>query len=244
MKSTSLVLLLVTGIAGVAMLWSENSAQAQFRVGVGVPGRWYRPGGYGYGGWGYGGWGWNAGASTVAGGYGEGMSQVIRAQGQANKDNAQAQLTLEEARTRNIENNQKAADTYWAMRDQWRQQRDEHWQQASERSARSRANAESNNVRARQQGLGPDDFDSVTGKILWPEVLEAPTFEEYRTKLDDLFQHRTLTGGSAGSNTRAEIRSTTSDMREALRQQISTIPTADYIAARRFIDGLAFEGRS
>jgi hypothetical protein len=242
MKRTSFVLLLVVGFAGIAVLWSENSAQAQFRVGVRAPGRWYRPGGYGYRG--YGGWGWNAGASTVAGGYGEGMSQVIRAQGQANKDNAQAQLTREEARTKNIENNKKAADTYWAMKDRYRQQKEEGYRRDAERAAKNRTNLDSSGVRPRYQGLGPHDFDSVTGRILWPEVLQAPSFEEYRTKLDDLFEHLTLTGGAAGSKNSEEIKSTTTAMRGALKQQISDLPPADYMAARKFIDGLAYEGRS
>ncbi|TWU13926.1 hypothetical protein CA54_27680 [Symmachiella macrocystis] len=244
MKSTSFVLLLVTGFTGVAMLWSENSAQAQYRVRVGGARRWYRPGGYGYGGYGYGGWGWNSGASTVAGGYGEGMSQVIRAQGQANKDNAAAQLTREEARTKNIENNKKAADTYWAMKDRYRQQKEEGYQRDAERRAKNRANLESSSNGPRYQGLGPDDFDSVTGKILWPEVLQSPDFEEDRAKLDDLFEHLTLTGGAMGAKTSDEIKSTTVSMRETLKQHVSSMPSADYIAARKFIDGLAYEGRS
>lgn len=240
MKRTSFALLLVAGIAGGVVLWNENSAEAQYRVGVGG-GRWYRPGGYGYG---YGGWGWNSGASTVAGGYGEGMSQVIRAQGQANKDDAEARLTREEARTKNIENNQKAADAYWAMKDRYRQHKESERQRNAERAAKNRAKLENADIGPRYQGLGPDGFDSVTGKINWPTVLQTSDFEEYRTKLDQLFEYRTLIGCAAGSTNSKDIKSATDAMRDALKQQITKLSPDDYIDARKFIDGLAYEGRS
>lgn len=238
MNRTSFAILLVVGIAGAALLWSENSAQAQYYVRG--RGAWYRP--YGYGGWG--GWGWNAGGGTVAQGYGEGLSQVIRARGQAEKDNAQAQLTWQEVRSKNIENNEKAADAYWAMKERYQQRRETERQQNAERAARNRAQLESAGNSSRMRGLGPDGFDPVTGKINWPLALQAPEFEEYRAKLDQLFEHRTLIGDAAGPEIRQEILATTNAMRDALRQQITSMASEDYIDARKFIDGLAFEGRS
>ncbi len=244
MKNKSWFVLLMGGIAAVVILCSDNATQAQVRVGVGVPGRgWYRPTGYGYG-WGYGGWGYNPGASTVAGGYGQGMAEVIRAQGEANQSNAQARLTLEEARTKDIENDKKAADAYWAMRNRWRQEREAQRQENAERAARNRERLASEDSGPRNQGLGPDAFDSVTGQINWPPVLQTPQFDEYRAELNELFEHRTLVGAASGRETSQQIKATTDAMRDELKEQITQMSPDDYIAARKFIDGLAYEGRS
>jgi len=236
-------MMLAFALTGLCLICMENSAQAVIVRG-GYGGRWYHPyyRGYGYGRYGYGGYGYGGG--TVAEGYGMGMSQVIRAQGQYNKDAAQAQLTREEARTKNIENNKKAADTYWAMRERHDQYKDQQRQQKKARAEANRAKLEETESAPRYRGLGPDDFDSVTGKINWPELLMQPRYDEYRSKLDDLFEHRTLTGGAAGEANSDAIEDTANAMREALKDQIKDLPADDYIAARKFIDGLAFEGRS
>ncbi len=237
-------------LLALTLLGSDPTAEAQVRGGAaGVRvgrgygrgyggGRWYVPGGYGYGGY-----GWGSGGSTVAEGYGQGMAEVIRAQGQYNQDNAEARLTNEEARTKYIENKKKAADTYWEMKDRHRQYKEEERQREEERAAKGRARLEQNSPSPQRPGLGPDDFDPVTGAIHWPEILQKPEFADSRKQLDSLFEHRSLTGGATGSKNSDAIEATTKAMREQLKKQISTIPAMDYIAAKKFLDGLAYEGQ-
>ncbi|HTI50672.1 MAG TPA: hypothetical protein VL475_06970, partial [Planctomycetaceae bacterium] len=71
------------------------------RVGVGY-GVGYGLGGYGYGGMGYGMGGYGGG--TAAGNYLQGMSQVVRAQGQYNEQTSRAMINYEDARTKYIDN--------------------------------------------------------------------------------------------------------------------------------------------
>ncbi len=245
------VLCLVTVTLLAASMWESNdTASAQVRRGrIGrrggiAVGRWYQPYGvYGIGYGGYGGYGWGYGGSTVAEGYGRGMADVIRAQAEYNQADAQARLTREEARARYIENKKKAADTYWEMKENHRQYKEEQRRAQEERAARGRAKLEASQTSSKMQGLGPDDFDPVTGKIHWPELLQQPEFDATRAKLNDLFEHRTLTGGAAGEENSDDIEAATDAMRAELKKQIRSVPAMEYMAARKFIDGLAYEGR-
>ncbi len=228
-------------VLSTLLLGNVYSAQAQVGLAVGMGlnaatgGRWYQP--YGYGG--YGGY---YGGGTVAEGYGRGMADVIRAQGESNKANAEAQLTREEARARYIDNNKKAADTYWAMKDQYRQEQAAERQRKKERADKNRKKLEYSQAQSQMRGLGPDDFDPVTGKIQWPEVLQQEAYAKYRTELEGLFEQRTLTGRSAANG--ESIQSAAAAMRNELKQHIAKIPSMDYIAARKFLEGLAYEGQN
>ncbi len=226
------VLLGVVSAVGVKYVRAQAGLAVGMGLGAATGGRWYQPYGWGYGG------------GTVAEGYGRGMADVIRAQGQYNQAAAEAQLTREEARSRAIENNKKAADTYWAMKENYRKEQEQKRQRLRRRSSANRAKLESAPRSTPQRGLGPDDFDPVTGRIDWPATLQTDNFAKYRKQLDELFEHRTLTGGAAGQDNSEAIKSATTAMRNELKRHITEIPSMEYMAARKFIDGLAYEGRS
>ena len=152
-----------------------------FGVGVGL----------GYGGYGYGG-GWGGG--TAAGNYMNGMSNVIRSEGEYNLLTSQAGVNNEEARSRYLDNKKKWWHNYLEMSEQ-------HQQLDAERYAPT-------NIRPRPSpsppsptspGSLPDVLDPVTGQINWPETLSAPAYEDLRKEIEQLFELRAKTSHTAGT---------------------------------------------
>ncbi len=209
------------------------------RVGVGYGGygRGFA-GGYGLGGWGMGmGYGWGGGG-TAAGNYAQGMSQVIRAQGQFNKDNAEAGIKYEEARTKYIDNKKKWTDTYFAMREQ-------NQSKQAEKFERSRHSTETLTQAARSgvpRPLSTETFDPITGRIAWPEILQTTEYMALREDVEHLLELRASTSGGGGYA--SKIHTDVEQMIALLKSNIQNLPSNDYIIARKFLDSLAFTVRS
>jgi hypothetical protein len=123
-------------------------------------------------------------ASTAAEGYGRGMADVIRAQGEANAKNAEAASTLEDARTKNIDNRLKATEAFYERR----RIRNEY--KSAERAQRRYTVSR----RSELAPLQPQEVDPTTGSIDWPELLTAPEYTEYRGIFDQIFAQRAASG--------------------------------------------------
>lgn len=231
MKPTlSVVCAAALGIAAGAL---APEAQARWfnPVGVGVYGGLGR---YGYGGYGYGGYGWGGG--TPAGNYMQGMSQVIRSQGQYNEQTSRAMINYEDARTKYIDNQKKWTETYFAMREL-------NDSKQAEKRERNRHSPETLTLAARSSAPGPlssEVLDPLTGKLHWPDVLQAPEYAGPRTRIEQLFEVRASTGVNNGHETFLA----TQQMIEILKSNIQTLPANSYIAARKFLDSLAYSARS
>jgi hypothetical protein len=82
------------------------------------------------------------------------------------------------------------------------------------------------------------------GRIQWPGLLLAGGYRELRHSLEELFRRR---AGTVPPEQQAELRGAilnlTSRLNAELKQQIAGYRPAEYIAARKFIDGLRNEAR-
>lgn len=189
--------------------------------------------GYGYGGYGYGGYG----GGTAAGNYLNGMSSVIRSEGEYNLMTSAAGVNNEEARSRYLDNKKKWWDNYLQMSEQ-RSAID------AQRYAAAKHSPEALNVAAKSElprALGPDMLDPVTGRITWPEVLQDSQFADQRKDIEQLFELRAKTSHSAGTG--QKIRLATAKMSDMLRKEIQQIPANEYMAARKFLDSLDYAVR-
>ncbi len=195
----------------VAILLACQIAEAQYVV------RPYYRSRYGYGSR----YGYNSGS------YANGMANIIRAQAQAN-------LTNEQARSVAIDNHKKWAQNYFQLKEE-RQAYDARQREKNKSSPETlEAVAKSNLPRE----LGPDSLDPVTGHITWPDVLQKAEYAAQRTELEKLFAQRVETGQAAA--TFDPIRAQTAAMAEHLRQHVTGIPAKEYMAARKFLDGLEY----
>jgi hypothetical protein len=174
-------------------------------------------------------------ATTPFEGHARGLSEIIRASAAYNRMTAEAMDKMTEAARKDMRNREEWTHTYFRLREANRTYR--------EKEQRPPPSME-DIVRYAQMGkperLSPGELDTVSGRIAWPEVLQADGFTNDRERLEDLFVDW-IHYGSLSLEHRQEIHDTTDAMLDELQERIHKLPPADYMAARRFLEGLAYE---
>jgi hypothetical protein len=176
-------------------------------------------------------------ASTVGESWAKGMSDVISAHGNANLANSEAAINAESARTQNIQNAKLSTDTYFQMRKDNKAFRE--WERGPKPTMEDLARYAQ---MGRPKRLTPGEFDYVTGRINWPKLLQQSSFEEERVNLDALFAKRAEAGGISFEE-QMGIRDTTNAMLAKLVSQIQELPANYYMAAKKFVESLAYESQ-
>lgn len=210
---------------------SSSTADAQVRL------RWFRSPFY-YAGvpYPYGRYGYRFTSNPIEGAR-YGMAEVIRARGQAYEARARGMINYEEARSKYLDNRKKWTETYWELKRMGEAERRKEFEETRARQEAYLA-AKGSSYPPR---LSPSELDPTTGKIYWPEPLTADIYAELREELEELFVLRAYTGSSRRYG--AEIHEKARAMQGLLKEQIRSMPTGEYIAARNFLESLAFEGR-
>ncbi len=199
-----------------------------------------RVGGYGggYGGYG-GGWGgWGGYTGTIAGSYLQGLGAAASGAGQYNLATSEAARQIEAARAAYLQNQMTALNDYFMAREANRQFREDM------RTPRlTPEQLYQVNLSRLPKRLRLDQFDPVTGKINWPDVLKLNELDAERKKLDELFASRTHDNSGVGSENYHEVQMTTHDMLAKLHDDIKVLSPSEYLAGVNFLDSLAFEAR-
>ncbi len=181
-------------------------------------------------------------ASTLAEGYLRGRADLSRSAGLYNFYTSQALINREAARSRYIENRAKERRAHFELRRMARADRAARI--ASRR--RSRASRESharNSKVSLTKRLSIEQLNPVSGKIAWPLSLNAPRFAQFRNRLESLFANRSVDNSGLDSQNYRDIRMVTKQMKHRLRLHIREYDPVSYIAAKKFIDSLAYEAR-
>ncbi len=218
MNTTRTISVVVIGL--MLPLVDPIGVQAYYRVGFG----------YGFGGAG------GYGGGTPQSYYLNGMSNVIRAQGQAAVGYSQAAVNVEEARSRYIDNQKKWSETYLEMK----RSHDAAVEEKQERDKELLQTHLANRKPQTPARLSFAQLDPGTGRITWPVVLRSDEYATARQKIEDLFALRARVNGSVPTS--HEISVGVADLRALLRARISAMSPNEYIAARKFLDSLAYEG--
>jgi hypothetical protein len=188
----------------------------------------------------WGGYGYNRGgyASTAAQAAAYGMSEMMRAQGYQNLQNAEAAKNWEEAKTMEIQNRLRWTETYFEMRKVNREAKAaEQGPPVTQEQAIRMAKM------AAPPRLGSTQLDPVTGHVAYPPVLMDDIYADYRKRLDQFFADRAAAGGSVQYSEMREFQSNVSKFIDVLKQNVSNYPAGDYGKARTFLDSLAHEAR-
>lgn len=175
-------------------------------------------------------------SSTLQEGIGRGIGQVWRAKGEYNRATAEAAINFAEARRRETENHKQWVQTYFDTREINRQARE-----ADLKTHRGSADDWARLALAsRPRPLSAGELDSATGKIRWPDMFRSEEFAAYRAQVEKAFADRAY-HGMMGSEARATVAQATDQMLASLKSHIHDMPASDYMQARRFITGLAYE---
>ena len=185
---------------------------------------------------GYGGWG-GYHASTAAEGAMRGMASVVRAAGDYNLSTSAAAINMSQARRQEIQNAQDFTNAYFDMRKVNREAR------AAERAPRA---SQEELIRIAQAGVPKRptsrQLDPVSGKIHWPALLQTSPFDKPRGELDRAFSQRAQYGALDYEELQT-VSQAAQAMLDQLAEQVASVPPADYIAAKRFLQSLAYEAR-
>lgn len=186
--------------------------------------------------WGYG-YGYQGRAATVGESRARGVADIIRAAGQTNLRNSEAAINYQSARSADLDNRLKFAETYFAKRQVNKQYRDENRRPTpTEEQLFRRAQS------ARPKRLSPTQFDPVSGKINWPLLLTDDRFAAEREQLEPLFA-KLAHDGRLGLDDVNEIQRVAASIQASMREIIRDVPSSDYLAADRFMRSLIFEAQ-
>jgi len=166
------------------------------------------------------------------------QADVIKAAAEANTANAKVLQTLQQVRSLALDNNLKAAKTFYEKRKLYEASRALRNRKRPSREDLIRYSKNSAPKRPANYQLEP-----VRGTIYWPEILRHDEFLEHRLELDCLFARRKTTDGSPGSDVSRDVQQVAMQMRQQLQAMIRRLPPAEYLTARKFIDSLAFEAQ-
>jgi hypothetical protein len=177
-------------------------------------------------------------ASTAAESYARGHAAAVAAHGYYNLMTAHARVVHAEAARREIENREQRIDSYFAMRAKNRQER------AAERGPRpTTEQLQRIAARGKPAPLSPSEVDTSTGAIAWPILLQEDDYRTFRTDMESVFAQRAATG-NLSPDAVGKAKQTTEAMLAELKSHVRDVSQQDYIAARRFIESLAYEVRS
>jgi hypothetical protein len=223
----------------VLVLWGALAAAQDGRGSWGVP-----AGGYPYpsmpaGSYGmYGGYGYLPydHASTLEEGLLRGQAAWLRAYGQGNYWNAQAMKDAETAYAQDLENRKRALETYCELA------RINQEARAAQRGPRpSREDAIRYAKEGFSQPLPSTQFDTTFGVLRWPELLQRPEFAKQRMAIDRLLPDFCLRPDEVGCDTCGQITRLAVELEGKLKQEINSVNPMTYLAAKKFIESLAYE---
>jgi hypothetical protein len=175
------------------------------------------------------------GASTAAESYQRGFADVVRSTGQANLMDSMAAQNYEQARSMDIQNRVQWTQSYYQMRQENR----------AYRAAKQGPRMTPEQI-ARFARVGMPDrltytqLDPITGQLNWPIILREKQYDPERRELDKLFEQRAA-ASSLAPNLYRDVQRYTGDLLTALKKNIKEYQSNDWIAAKKFVENLAFD---
>jgi len=163
------------------------------------------------------------------------QAEMVKAQAAAAESWARVREMQQKTRSLALDNNLKYAKTFYEKRKLWEEHQTQH--------PRDRATPEEVNRYSRSNL--PKRLESYQvssrGITYWPAVFERPEFAEERNTIDRLFKQRQPRDAGPESDFCQEVRGAADAMRDDLRGMLKELSPAQYVAARKFIDGVARE---
>jgi hypothetical protein len=184
-------------------------------------------------------------SSTSAEGFLRGKAAVIQAHGNFRLSEAQAQILRQQARWLDRENDLLQTQALLAQKKMWDDAR------AAERKEQEARRIEGQQLLATRQAtvyrqvyqLSTDEFDSITGAITWPTVLQNEYFDRERERVTELVRQQ-FAYGEPKPATAFQVNRAVEKLADSLRTVISEVPRDEYLAAQKFLTGLRYTTES
>lgn len=169
------------------------------------------------------------------------QAAMVKAQAEAQVSLAQARKVHMEANSAHLDNCLKFAKVYWDRK----QARDTYLalqNKPTPSPGESKHPAQQTAAAVvKPHRLTTAELDPVTRTIHWPGVLQGERFAQQRAALEELFAGRQPSDHGAASTFYREVRKNVELLGSLLREQIRELSPAEYVAARKFLEGLQNE---
>ncbi len=162
----------------------------------------------------------------------------IQAVANIRKMQAETAKLLQEVRSLHLDNQLKTCDTYFKKRERREQYKAAHPQKRLAPEGYVRVcNA------SMPKRLMKYQYDANQGKICWPELLQQPEFAHCRDQLETLFVLNHANSAGLGGEFQHEVNTLSRQMQAELKGKVREVSQMEYIAAKNFIKGLAYEAQ-
>jgi hypothetical protein len=165
------------------------------------------------------------------------QASVITSSASTNAAMAKAIEDLQKVRTITLENDLKAVKAFYDRRKLYADYQAQHAAPRADKDEFGRRSKSSTERASAYQ------VDPVRGRIYWPSALKRDEFSDARAQMDDLFAHRRARQAGLGSNFCRQVKDLAGDMRDQLKGMMEDLSPPEYLAARKFLDTLAFEAQ-
>jgi hypothetical protein len=162
----------------------------------------------------------------------------ITAVANANSTDAKTLQTLEQVRGLVLDNNLKAAKTFYDKRKLC-----EDYQKLNPRQRPTQEKVVRYNQASVPKRPAQSELASARGRITWPDVLLDEEFSADRVQLESLFAERKVGPAAQQGSVSGEVQTVAAQMRERLQAKIRQMSPEQYLTARRFLESLAYESR-
>ncbi len=163
------------------------------------------------------------------------QAALVTAISNAGATNAKTLETLEQVRGLKMDNDLKRAKTFYDKR-----ALHAGYQGLNEKKRPNQEDIIRYSKAFRPSRLAGSQLSMVKNEKSWPAVLQREEFSEQRLQLKCLFAQR---GATESHDIALTVQAVAEEMRVALRSMIRQVPPDQYLAGRKFIDGLAYESR-
>lgn len=183
-------------------------------------------------------WSYQRHASTATEGFLRGQASVVQSAGQANYLTSLAAINYQEAVRRNIENRGLYVRTYFENKELNRQFRERYSSGPPSKERWARVVAAASPDR-----LTMDQYDSATGRLIWPHILRIDEYKAFRDRIDDLMAQRTPESSGNGSEIQREVATLLDGMSALLKSNIDTVSPSQYGEAKWFLLCVGYEAQ-
>ena len=185
--------------------------------------------------------GWNfsdSRSSTLEEGVIKGQAQLTRSYGELFYLNSLAAVNYEQARKQAIENSVAYTKAYMErkeMREEYikRYQRKPFVGEARERVIDY----------YRPKKLSASQYDSETGRIVWPHILRQAQYAPVRNEIDAIFANRTLDNSGNGSESQLEVKKLVKTFAALVRENLQAMSADQYIELQNFLRSVDAEAK-
>lgn len=177
-------------------------------------------------------------ASTVEEGVLRGTADAWRALGDYQYNASLAAVNAQEAQRRALENSTKYVETYFTNR---RLNKELQTYTESRKPTQDEMNSFAKSRAPKR--LSTNEFEPVLGMVYWPAILRHDAFAAERNEIDGLFASRTTRNSGLGSDNYRQIREVTERLQDKLRTRMSSMSSAEYVVAKKFVTSLELESR-